>query len=653
VDIQQIAVEIAKLRFFISLLVEETVEKDKDNWGIEPLPNLDFKIMQGNSLISEYGGLRFELDANKQAADMLAFEDENSKQIKEFEQLKEAYQAEADRAKKKKLQDKIDQLVAQIAENLARKQKEGYFSRVKAIEDKYAHVPDSEAKQAAMAAEKEKLAKQSGFDWAAIEAELKQFGSKRKVRPFFPWQLYFAEVFIEKGGFDIVIGNPPYIQLQKNGGALAKIYENLGYETFTRTGDIYCLFYELGYRILCPGGHLCLITSNKWMRAGYGNKLRKFLSGKTDPKLLIDFAGMSLFESATVDNNILLFRKGENQAACKTVAVRDDLKSLTDLPRYVQENAVVTENFGGGEAWIIASSIEDQIRRKIEAKGIPLRDWGVNIYYGIKTGYNEAFIIDGQTKDRLIQEDPKSAEIIKPVLRGRDIKRYRAEFADLWLLYIPWHFPLHNSKDIIGASIKAENEFKNSYKAVYHHLLNYKDQLSKRNKDETGIHYEWYALQRCAATYYKEFEKEKIIYAEIVRDQRFYLDNRGFYPEATSFLMTGPHLKYIYALLNSDPITWIFRKFYAGGGLGKEGFRYKKQFLEKLPIPQPDIDDEKDIVEAIEEIINIAEQNDYPSNKEKTRVVKEFEELINDYIYNLYGFSELEINYVQNSILKQ
>ncbi len=117
--------------------------------------------------------------------------------------------------------------------------------------------------------------------------------------------------------------------------------------------------------------------------------------------------------------------------------------------------------------------------------------------------------------------------------------------------------------------------------------------------------------------------------------------------------MTGPHLKYLYALLNSDPVTWIFKRFYAGGGLGNEGFRYKKQFLENLPIPRPDIRDEKDIVEAIEEIIKIAEQNDYPNNKEKTSVVKEFEELINDYIYKLYGFSELEINYIQNSILEQ
>jgi len=650
VDIQQIAVEIAKLRFFISLLVEETVEKDKENWGIEPLPNLDFKIMQGNSLISEYGGLRFELDANKQAADTLAFEDENSNLIKEFEQRKEAYQAEADRAKKKELQEEIDQLVAQIAKNLARKQKEEYFSSIKAIEDKYMHVPDSKAKQAAIVVEKEKLAKQSGFDWAAIEAELKQFGSKRKVRPFFPWQLYFAEVFKEKGGFDIVIGNPPYIQLQKNGGALAKLYENLGYETFTRKGDIYCLFYELGYRILCPGGHLCLITSNKWMRAGYGSKLRKFLAEKTDPKLLIDFAGMSLFESVTVDNNILLFRKGENQAACKTVAVRSDLKSLTDLPRYVQENAVVTENFGCGEAWIIASSIEDQIRKKIEANGIPLKDWGVNIYYGIKTGYNEAFIIDGQTKDRLIQEDPKSAEIIKPMLRGRDIKRYKAEWAGLWMIITKFGF----------------YKEANLYPAIVNHLAKYEYALKNRgqcrysrqnkinlNSDFPGQHH-WLELDNNPKkSYLEEFEKEKIVYAEIVHDQRFYLDNRGFYPEATTFLMTGPHLKYIYALLNSDPVTWIFRKFYAGGGLGKEGFRYKKKFLEKLPIPQPDNDDEKDIVEAIEEIINIAEQNDYPSNKEKTRLVKEFEELINDYIYKLYGFSELEINYVQNSILKQ
>ncbi|GAA5343656.1 MAG: hypothetical protein canaca05_11630 [Anaerolineaceae bacterium] len=645
VDIQQIAVEIAKLRFFISLLVEETVEKDKDNWGIEPLPNLDFKIMQGNSPISEYGGLRFELDANKQAADMLAFEDENSKQIKEFEQLKEAYQAEADRAKKKKLQDKIDQSVAQIAENLARKQKEDYFSRVKAIEDKYALVLDSEAKRAAIAVEKEKLAKQSGFDWAAIEAELKQFGSKRKVRPFFPWQLYFAEVFIEKGGFDIVIGNPPYIQLQKNGGALAKLYENLGYETFTRMGDIYCLFYELGYRILCPGGHLCLITSNKWMRAGYGNKLRKFLAEKTDPKLLIDFAGMSLFESATVDNNILLFRKGENQAACKTVAVRSDLKSLTDLSRYVQENAVVTENFGGDDAWIIASSIEDQIRRKIEAKGIPLKDWGINIYYGIKTGYNEAFIIDGQTKDRLIQEDPKSAEIIKPVLRGRDIKRYRAEFADLWLITT---FPaLHIDIDRYPA---VKNYLSSFGKKILQTGEEYIDENGVKQKTRKKTGNRWFETQDQIG-YYKEFEKEKIIYAEIVHDQRFYLDNRGYYPEATSFLMTGPHLKYIYALLNSDPVTWIFKKFYAGGGLGKEGFRYKKNFLEDLPIPPPIATIEKDIIDVVEEIIKIAETDDFIQNNEKKQSIKEYEDLINDIIYNLYGFSEDETRYIQDSRL--
>ncbi|MFJ1263110.1 type II restriction endonuclease, partial [Capnocytophaga canis] len=156
--------------------------------------------------------------------------------------------------------------------------------------------------------------------------------------------------------------------------------------------------------------------------------------------------------------------------------------------------------------------MEQRIKAKIEAVGVPLKDWDIQINYGIKTGFNEAFIINGEKRKELIEADPKSAELIRPLLRGRDIKRYSYDFADLYLIFIPWHFPLHNDPNIRGASIEAEKAFENQYPAIYNHLLQYKQQLSNRNKAETGIRYEWYTLQRWGANYWEEFSKQKIVY---------------------------------------------------------------------------------------------------------------------------------------------
>ncbi|MCL1636200.1 type II restriction endonuclease, partial [Elizabethkingia bruuniana] len=182
-------------------------------------------------------------------------------------------------------------------------------------------------------------------------------------------------------------------------------------------------------------------------------------------------------------------------------------KCSSKISVYFRQNATFCD-FSKNESWIVLSEIEHSIKTKIEAVGVPLRDWDINIYRGILTGYNEAFVIDGKKRDELIAEDPKSAEIIRPLLRGRDIKRYSYEFAELYLLFIPWHFPLHNDSNIKGASLLAEQEFKNQYFAVYNHLLKYKNELSNRNKAETGIRYEWYALQRWGANYWEDFSKQ-------------------------------------------------------------------------------------------------------------------------------------------------
>ncbi|RNL51484.1 hypothetical protein, partial [Pedobacter jejuensis] len=171
---------------------------------------------------------------------------------------------------------------------------------------------------------------------------------------------------------------------------------------------------------------------------------------------------------------------------------------------FVKQNNNITK-FTTTDSWVVLSQIERQIKSKIEAIGTPLKDWKININYGIKTGFNDAFIITEDKKMELIQKDCNSIEVIKPILRGRDIKRYGHEYSNLYIIFIPWHFPLHNDPKVTGSSDEAEEAFKITYPAVYNHLYSHKNNLEKRNKAETGIRYEWYALQRWGANYWEDF----------------------------------------------------------------------------------------------------------------------------------------------------
>jgi len=428
----------------------------------------------------------------------------------------------------------------------------------------------------------------------------------------------------------------PYIQLQKESGKLANLYTSYKYKAFDRMGDIYCLFYERGIQLLRENATLCYITSNKWMRAGYGEKLRDVLSNK-NPKLLIDLGG-DVFENATVDTNILLLQNAPNQgntishivgnACMRSEAVENadlpdfnstningthtcvpyGLSGLENMSDLIRHNGV-SINFSKN-AWVILNPIEQEIKRKIEAIGTPLKDWDISINYGIKTGCNDAFIIDKNTKTELIRKDPKSAEIIRPILRGKDIKRYGYEFAEKWLI------TTHNGYEGVPPVDV------NKYPAVKEHLDKFWEQIVIR--DDQG--HTPYNLRSCK--YMEDFYKQKIVYSEIVREPQFYLDIDGdFYPEATAFIMTGEHLVFLYHALHSKPITYFFRSFYAGGGLGEEGYRYKKKFLENLPIPKP-----CNLIE--EEIEKLSQQKDYND--------------IDLLIYRLYNLSDAEINFIES-----
>ena len=285
------------------------------------------------------------------------------------------------------------------------------------------------------------------------------------------------------------------------------------------------------------------------------------------------------------------------------------------------------------------SPIEQSIKAKIEKIGTPLKDWDINIYRGVLTGFNDAFIISGEKRDEILAnckneiERKKTAELIRPILRGRDIKRFSYTWADLWLIYIPWHFPLQFDQTIQGASKKAEDEFKKQYPSVYTHLLNYKKELSARNKAETGIRYEWYAMQRWGSNYWDDFDKPKIIFQEIVQESQFMLDLDGkFMCNDTCRIITGDSIKYLAGILNSKLFFFAVKHFYGGGGLGESGVRMKHTFFENFCCTAENI-----------EITNLV---DSISKKNNQSMV---EHEIDRKVYELYGLNNDEIDYIEGN----
>ena len=254
---------------------------------------------------------------------------------------------------------------------------------------------------------------------------------------------------------------------------------------------------------------------------------------------------------------------------------------------YIEQTSTMA-SFTTSNSWNILSPVEQAIRTKIRKEGVPLKNWEISINRGILTGYNEAFIISAEKKDELIAADPKSAEIIRPILRGRDIKRYHYTFADLWLIFVPWHFPLHNNDSITGVSKEAETLFSSQYPAVYNHLLSFKKKLSNRNKAETGIRYEWYALQRWGAKYWNEFFKQKIVYREISDSMNACIVDPGYMLNNKCYLITGDHLIYILSFLNSKLFAKIvLPQVNITGGKG-EGFLSNVSLI----LPPSDIEDQ-------------------------------------------------------------
>ncbi len=359
----------------------------------------------------------------------------------------------------------------------------------------------------------------------------------------FDWQKEFPQVF-EKGGFDVVIGNPPYVQLQSM-GAMSDAYAQSGFETYNKSADLYCLFTEKGYNLLKEGGMQSFIMPNKWMLVAYGKELRKFMA-KTDLQQIINFGDVQFFDEATIYVCIFVTRKSDkrddevkalslNQKTYHGDFMQEVPKQLADYP---------AEIFGESE-WIIQPKVHFNILKKMQ-NGTALKNLPISIYRGILTGYNDAFFIDGATKDRLVAEDPKSAEIIKPLLRGRDIQAWMPVWDELYLINT------HNGIKEEVAPVNIDD-----YPVIKQHLEPFYTKLSKRlDKGVTP-----YNLRNC--DYMREFSKPKIMYPNMTSIFPFIYDEKGFYGNDKTFMITANddtvNLKFITAILNSKLCKlWIW-----------------------------------------------------------------------------------------------
>ncbi len=456
----------------------------------------------------------------------------------------------------------------------------------------------------------------------------------------FDWAKEFPQLCDDNGnwqGFDVVVGNPPYIPLKKL-PELKEIKKN--YRTYNAKGDIYTLFIERGLQILRPEGRLGFIVSNKWLRAAYGENLREFLLKNTTIEKLIDFDGLKVFDEASVDTSILQLVKHKNGKQTVDAVRFDKTFNLEkdSIAKYFEKNKIQLNNLTN-ESWNFASEKEKDLKKHLLSVSKTLELWDIEINRGILTGYNEAFFIDNTTKEELIRKDKKNSQIISPFLRGRDVHNYYIDKQNRYLIntyngkLVTKYNPAtdKNSRERIDR-IDVEKD----YPTIYEYLKQFENELRKR--EDQGEH--WTNHRNCA--YQHLFYQEKIIYPETTgRRSEFYLDIDNYIIDKTCFMITGKNLKYILGVLNSKLIQFYFEN--EGRLLGKTAIQYSKQYVEKIPIPEI-TETNKMLVSEIE--INVEKilkrKKENPQND-----ISELKQKIDEIIYKLYELSEEEITLIE------
>ena len=579
VDIQPIAVQIAKLRFFISLVVEQKLGTTIGSVGqqasrpLTPLPNLETKIVAANTLLP----IPRNAHAKNEQLDIVG-----NKEAIEAKEL-ELREANASHFAAKRFSDK-------------RKRKD----RILRLRDELAALLKQEATLSPGLADQ--MAAWDPFD------------QNRHADFFDPeWMFGFQQ------GFDIVIGNPPYVK----GASITKEKPALKphYECYAGNADLYVYFYERSFQLLKQSGCLSFITSDKWFRGAYGEALRTYMVSKTELVQIVDFDSEAVFDALAYPTIIIATKAAtaingkDSKNDVQLLKWEKGTHSVADLAAIVNaESFSIPQSSLKKEGWQLKKSFERQVLARIRKAGQPLGDYCKGrFYYGIKTGLNEAFVISREQRDALVAQDPQSVDIIKPFLRGRDVKRWNVESQDLWLLFT------RRGTDI------------NQYPAIKAHLQSFRKQLEPKpdgwNDQTEGAwpgrkagSYEWFHIQDNIA-YWEEFLEPKIIIPAITNNVNYAPDLKGFYSNDKTSVIVSGDWRYLLTVLNSTISWWLTRQLFASkmGGF----FEFKPMYVSAIPIPEI-TSSQRGIVELLVDTVVLGISR------------PEYERLLNGLVYELF-----------------
>lgn len=591
---------------------------------LETLPNIDINIKCGNSLISRYGldtdvhkllrNSRWDIDSYRLA--VMSYRNAESKQEKHgleqlIEDIKKDFEAE----------------VAEHDKRLIRKHRlEGELFNI----TKQQNLFDLTKKE-----QKEWNAKidRLMYDIQKLDKELEEIKQSKIYQNAFEWRFEFPEVLNDQGdfvGFDVVIGNPPYIRQEEL--KWIKSYLKEHYDVYCGTADILAYFIERGIKLLKTDGHFVFITANKFLRAAYGEALRKWLQ-QYQIMTLLDFGDLPVFKEASTYPLIIAVQKSKQINMIKAANV--STLNFTSLMRYADEYGFkCRQDKLSNNGWILSSSKEQDLVEKLRNTGSPLAEYVKNkIFRGILTGLNEVFVIDREQRDSFISTNHACKKVIKPFLLGRDIKRFQLPFAKKYLILFPkgWTRDRYGDLDVDAAYKRLIDDFP----SIGHHLIRFKERAKKRY--DKGDY--WWELRAC--DYYDEFEKPKIILPDISKRGNYTIDDKGeFYIVNTAYII-GSDEKSLLGILSSKVIDFFYRNIsasYRGGYL-----RFIYQYLAQIPIVMIPDYVKKQITNIVTKILNIRKSN--PNANTDT-----LEQEIDRIVYRLYELTPEEIRIVEESV---